>query len=153
MEDELLDNYVAKIKPVLDLAKRAYGSRATESPQHEASRQYTKLLVEFYEQGGSLLRISKALGVTYAGVRRRVTTYSVPANASRIRSKATPEEVQSAAERIKVAKLVSVPAYHEALRHEYEDNKISLNKLAKALGLSSSNPLYYGVARTKMSSK
>jgi hypothetical protein len=153
MKDELLASYVAKIEPIIDLAKKAYGSRATESPQHEASRQYTKLLVEFYENGGSLLQISKALDVTYAGIRRRVTTYGVPANASRIRSKATPEEVQKAAERIKIAKQAGVPAYHEALRHEYEDNKISLNKLAKALGLSSSNPLYYGVSRTKIYSK
>lgn len=151
MSDELLDSYVKKIEPILGLAKKAYGSRSTSSPQHDASREYTKLLVEFYENGGSLLKISKALGVTYAGIRRRVTTYTVPVNSSRIRSKATPEEIQKAAERIKEAKLVSVSAYHEALRHEYEDNKISLNKLAKALGLSSSNPLYYGVARTKMS--
>jgi hypothetical protein len=153
MKDELLEEYVTQIEPVLDLAKRAYGSRNTKSPQHDASRKYTKLLVEFYEQGGSLLQISKALGVTYAGVRRRVTTDSVPANEARSRSKATPEEVQKAAERVKKAKLIGVVAYHEALRHEYEDNKISLNKLAKALGLSSSNPLYYGVSRTKISSK
>jgi hypothetical protein len=150
MEDEALKDYVNKISPLLDLAKKAYGSRNTKSPQHEASREYTRLLVEFYEQGGSLLKISKSLGVTYAGVRRRVTTYKVPASSSRIRSTATPEEIQKAADRIKEAKKISVSAYHEALRHEYEDNKISLNKLAKALGLSSSNPLYYGVARTKM---
>jgi shikimate kinase len=153
MKDELLEEYVAQIEPVLDLAKRAYGSRNTKSPQHDASRKYTGLLVEFYERGGSLLQISKALGVTYAGVRRRVTTNDVPANESRSRSKATPEEVKKAAQRVKSARSVSVIAYHEALRHEYEDNKISLNKLAKALGLSSSNPLYYGVARTKITNK
>lgn len=153
MNNELLDRYVGQIEPVLDLAKRAYGSRNTKSPQHDASRKYTKLLVEFYEQGGSLLQISKALGVTYAGVRRRVTTDGVPASDSRNRSKATPEEVQKAAERVKKAKSQGVIVYHEALRHEYEDNKISLNKLAKALGLSSSNPLYYGVSRTKIYSK
>jgi hypothetical protein len=77
----------------------------------------------------------------------------VPASESRNRSKATPEEVQKAAERVKRARLEGVVTYHEALRHEYEDNKISLNKLAKALGLSSSNPLYYGVSRTKIYSK
>lgn len=150
MKDELLSEYVALIQPHIELAKKAYGSRNTKSPQHDASREYTRLLVEFYEKGGSLLKMAEELGVTYAGVRRRVTTASVPARVSRIRSKATPEEIQVAAERVKRAKDLGVAHYHEALRHEYEDNHISLNKLAKALGLSSSNPLYYGVSRTKI---
>lgn len=151
MTDELVANYVAQIQPHLELAKKAYGSRNTASPQHEASREYTRLLVEFYNRGGSLLKISKALGVTYAGVRRRVTTVDIPPAGSRNRSKATDVEIAFAAQRIKLAKESGdVDAYHEALRREYEDNGISLNKLAKALGLSSSNPLYYGVARTKI---
>lgn len=151
MTDALVESYVAQIQPHLELAKKAYGSRNTDSPQHAASREYTRLLVEFYQRGGSLLQISKELGVTYAGVRRRVTTANIPPAGSRNRSKATPDEILQAAQRILEAKHSGdVDIYHEALRREYEDNGISLNKLAKALGLSSSNPLYYGVARTKI---
>jgi hypothetical protein len=150
INDELVATYVAKIQPILSLAKKAYGSRDTKSPQHDASRRYTQLLVEFYSKGGSLLAISKALGVTYAGTRRRVITAELPTPSKKVRSKATPEDISAAVERIQVAKTYSTEQYHEALRHEYEDNGISLTKIAKVMGLSSANPLYYGVARTKI---
>jgi hypothetical protein len=148
--EDLVKEYAPKLKELLPLARKAYGSRETKSPQHDASREYTRLLVEFYNKGGSLISISEAVGVTYAGVRRRVTTFDIPANGTRIRSKATQQEVAEAVERVKEAKLKGVEEYHEALRHEYEDKGVSLTKIAKGLGLSSSNPLYYGVARTKM---
>lgn len=147
---QLVEEYAPLLKELLPLARQAYGSRNTKSPQHDASREYTRLLVEYYNRGGSLISIAKAVGVTYAGVRRRVTTVSVAPASKRVRSKATPEQVIEAVERIRIAKEKSVEDYHEALRHEYEDNGISLTKIAKALGLSSSNPLYYGVARTKI---
>jgi transposase len=147
---QLVEEYAPLLKELLPLARQAYGSRNTKSPQHDASREYTRLLVEYYNRGGSLISIAKAVGVTYAGVRRRVTTISVEPATKRVRSKATPEQIAEAVERIKIAKEKSVEDYHEALRHEYEDNGISLTKIAKALGLSSSNPLYYGVARTKI---
>ena len=150
MKDELLEEYSAKILPILPLAKKAYGARDTKSPQHDASRSYTDLLVEYYGKGGSLLSMATKLGVTYAGVRRRVVMSEIPVTPNRTRSKATPQELESAVERIKAAKLIGTDQYHEALRREYEDNGISLTKIAKAMGLSSANPLYYGVARTKL---
>lgn len=148
--NELVNAYAPRLIELLPLARQAYGSRNTKSPQHDASREYTRLLVEYYNKGGSLIAIAQAVGVTYAGVRRRVTTADVAPSTKRSRSKATPEQIAQAVERIKVARDKSVEDYHEALRHEYEDNGISLTKIAKALGLSSSNPLYYGVARTKI---
>ena len=148
--NKLVEVYAPLLIDLLPLARQAYGSRNTKSPQHDASREYTRLLVEYYNQGGSLIAIAQAVGVTYAGVRRRVTTVGVAPSAKRSRSKATPEQLAEAVERIKIAKEQSVEDYHEALRHEYEDNGISLTKIAKDLGLSSSNPLYYGVARTKI---
>jgi transposase len=150
MKDEMIAEYVEKILPVLPLAKKAYGSRNIRSPQHDASREYTRLLVEFYSKGGSLLKISKALGVTYAGVRRRVVTADLPVTTRQSKSKATPQEVAQSVERIEAAKTYGVEVYHEALRFEYEVNGISLTKIAKAMGLSSANPLYYGVSRTKL---
>ncbi len=152
MKDALVEQYAPRLRELLPLARKAYGSRNTVSPQHDASREYTKLLVEYYNKGGSLIAISEAVGVTYAGVRRRVTTATILPPNKRVRSKATPEQIQSAVERIKAAKLLGVDEYHEALRKEYEDNGISLTKIDKGLGLSSANPLYYGDARTKIKS-
>lgn len=150
INNKLVEVYAPLLIDLLPLARQAYGSRNTKSPQHDASREYTRLLVEYYNQGGSLIAIAQAVGVTYAGVRRRVTTVDISPSTKRSRSKATPEQLAEAVERIKIAKEQSVEDYHEALRHEYEDNGVSLTKIAKALGLSSSNPLYYGVARTKI---
>ena len=150
MSEQLVEHYAPLLKELLPLARKAYGSRNTKSPQHDASREYTRLLVEYYSKGGSLIAISTAVGVTYAGVRRRVTTVNIAPATKRVRSKATPEQLAEAIERIKIAKDKSVEEYHESLRHEYEVNGISLTKIAKGLGLSSSNPLYYGVARTKL---
>jgi transposase len=149
-DKELVAEYAPRLIELLPLARKAYGSRNTKSPQHDASREYTRLLVDYYNKGGSLIAIAQAVGVTYAGVRRRVTTVNIEPATKRVRSKATPEQLAEAVERIKIAKDKTVEEYHEALRHEYEDNGISLTKIAKGLGLSSSNPLYYGVARTKL---
>jgi transposase len=150
MKDELLEEYAEKILPVLDLAKKAYGSRSTKSPQHDASRKYTEYLVEFYSKGGSLLQMASRLGVTYAGLRRRVVTAELPAQTKRTRSRASEQDIAQAVSRLKAAKEISTSAYHDQLRHEYEENGISLAKIAKELGLSSANPLYYGVARSKL---
>jgi hypothetical protein len=152
MKDELVEQYAPLLRELLPLARKAYGSRSTKSVQHDASREYTRLLVEYYNKGGSLIAISQAVGVTYAGVRRRVTTVDIKPSSKRIRSRATEADITSAVERIKEARLKGVTEYHEALRKEYEDNGISLTKIAKGLGLSSANPLYYGVARTKIKS-
>lgn len=150
-KEQLIEQYQPRLAELLPLARKAYGSRDTKSAQHDASREYTQLLVEFYAKGGSLLGMAKALGVTYAGVRRRVITDEIQPSSKRIRSKATPEDVQKAVERINLARNSgSVQEYHEALRHEYEDNRVSLTKIAKAMGLSSANPLYYGVAKSKI---
>lgn len=151
MAERLVGDYAPRLKELLPLARKAYGSRNIKSPQHDASREYTSLLVEFYHKGGSLIEMAQELGVTYAGIRRRVTTADIPANdGKRVRSRATEQEISEAVARIQDAKMRGVEEYHEALRHEYEDNNISLTKIAKAMGLSSSNPLYYGVARTKL---
>ena len=150
VKEELVEQYAPRLRELLPLARKAYGSRSTVSLQHDASREYTSLLVEYYSKGGSLIAIAEAVGVTYAGVRRRVTTAGLIPSSKRLRSKATEQDVSDAVARIKFAKNQSITEYHEALRREYEDNGVSLTKIAKALGLSSANPLYYGVARTKL---
>jgi hypothetical protein len=147
--DKLLDTYAKKIKPILPLAKKAFGSRAHTTPAHNASRQYTQLLVEYYGKGGSLVAMANELDVAYAGIRRRILTADQEILPSRKRSTLTDAQVQKGIERIKKAKEKSPEAYHAALAAEY-DKGISLAKVADALGISSSQPLYWGIQRARL---
>jgi lambda repressor-like predicted transcriptional regulator len=152
MKDDMIAEYAPALADLLPLARKAYGSRNTKSPQHDASREYTRLLVEFYAKGGSLLQLAAKLGVTYAGLRRRVLTDQIPAAEKNKRSKAEQPEIDAAVARIRVAKHKGKKNYHEQIIHEYEVNGVSLQKIAKGLGLSSANPLYYAVSRMRVQS-
>lgn len=143
MSDLVLE-YTEKISPILPLAKKAYGSRTQSSPQHDASRKYTELLIEFQSKGGSLPQLAKSLNVAYPGVRRRVVMNGVNLSAVKPKIRATRQENLEAVERVKRAKDIGVDQYHDQLATEYR-NGISLAVLARELGLSSAAPLYYGV--------
>jgi predicted peroxiredoxin len=148
MSAELVEQYRLQIEPLLPLAKRAYGSRFQNTPAHKASREYTRLLCEYYEQGGSLPDLAKALKVAYPGVRRRVVMENVSITQIKPHKKAHKSEVPAAVERIKNAKQNGgVEAYHAQIAEEYK-NGFSLQDLAKGLGLSSAAPLYYGAQRS-----
>lgn len=148
-DTNLLDKYEALIRPHLELAKRAYGSRDTISPQHTASREYTRLLVEFYNAGGSLLELAKRLGVQYAGVRRRVVTADVSASSHRPRKKFPPEVYDDAVARIRETKDSGDTHEYHIILYKYWDYGLSMSKVAEGLGLSSANPLYFGINRIK----
>ncbi len=147
--NELLEKYKAKIIPLLPLAKRAYGSRGNITPEHKASREYTRLLCEYYAKGGSLVSMADELGVVYAGLRRRVRTADLPIRDARSRSRLGQPEVDAAVERIKEAREESIQAYYEQIADEY-DKGISLAKVALALGISGSGPLYYAVNAVRL---
>ena len=147
MDENLVQEYKSKIEPILPLAKKAFGARSKSSPAHDASREYTKLLIEYYKRGGSLPKLAKELKVAYAGVRRRVVMDDVAVSREKTSIRLTPEQVQEAAKRVIQAKGESVDAYHDQLAKEYQSG-ISLANLAKAMGLSSAAPLYYGVQRS-----
>lgn len=147
MSTELISEYRAKIEPILPMAKKAYGPRDQESPQHEASREYTRLLTEFHSKGGSLPQLAKELNVAYAGVRRRVVMQNVSVSKVKPRTRVKGEELTNAITRVKEAKSKSVDEYHDQLAAEYEAG-VSLATLARAMGLSSAAPLYYGVQRS-----
>ena len=145
---DLVAEYKAKIEPLFPLAKKAFGSRFQNTPAHKASREYTNLLVEFYEKGGSLPELAKALGVAYPGLRRRVAMASVSISEIKPKRKANKSELPAAIERVKVARLSKdVNAYHDQLAEEYK-NGFSLQDIAKGLGLGSAAPLYYGAQRS-----
>lgn len=148
MSTGLVEQYKALIEPLFPLAKRAYGSRNQNTPAHQASREYTRLLCEFYSLGGSLPELAKAINVAYPGIRRRVVMESVSISEIKPKRKANRSELPAAVERVKNAKQVGgVEAYHDQLAEEYK-NGFSLQDLAKGLGLSSAAPLYYGAQRS-----
>lgn len=149
MDENLVQEYKSKIEPILPLAKKAFGSRSKFGPAHDASREYTRLLIEYYKRGGSLPKLAKELQVAYAGLRRRVVMSNVSVSTIRNHSslKISPEAYTEAASRVKKAKESGVDSYHDQLAEEYKSG-ISLSRLAKELGLSSAAPLYYGVQRS-----
>jgi hypothetical protein len=147
MSQELVEKYAQLIEPILPIAKKAYGSRSQSTPAHDASREYTRLLTEFYSKGGSLPLLAKRLHVAYAGVRRRVVMNDITVSLVKPKIRVKDQDVRSAALRVNKAKLENVDSYHDQLAREYKAG-ISLSNLAKELGLSSAAPLYYGVQRS-----
>lgn len=145
-KDELTEKYAAQIKPLLELAKKAYGLRGQDTPAHRASEKYTKLVSEYYAKGGSLVALARELDVAYSGLRRRIFSANVPPVARKARSKSTEEATQKALERILKARDTSTEAYHAELYKAYHTG-VSLAAISKGLGLSSSAPLYYAVQR------
>lgn len=142
--------YADRIRPLLKKAQRAYGSRATASENHEASREYTRLLVEYYEKRGSLLKLAEELEVAYAGLRRRVTTHQIPPNHRTKRVQIRPEVYARAVVRLQTLKDGGdVAAYHDQIKVFY-DAGLSLTVLAREMGMSSAHPLYYGLSRATM---
>ena len=144
---ELIEEYAGKIEPILPMAKKAYGARNQVSPAHDASREYTRLLKEFHARGGSLPKLAKRLNVAYAGVRRRVVMSDITISDIRPKTRVKEQDIQAAANRVRIAKMEGVDRYHDQLAEEYK-NGISLSNLSKELGLSSAAPLYYGVQRS-----
>jgi len=147
MSQELVDEYATKIEPILTIAKKAYGSRSQDTPEHIASREYTRLLTEFHSKGGSLPLLAKRLHVAYAGVRRRVVMDNISVSVVKPKVRVKDQDIRSSALRVNKAKSENVDSYHDQLAEEYRAG-ISLSNLAKELGLSSAAPLYYGVQRS-----
>lgn len=144
---DLVEEYATEIQPLLPLATKAYGRRDQDTPAHVASREYTRLLCEFYQKGGSLQHLSVKLGVAYSGMRRRIYTSNIPPlRAPRMSSadKLDTSMIDRAALRVKKARSIGTAEYHEQLYNEYNDG-IPMNMLARQLGISNAAPLYYGV--------
>ena len=148
---ELLNQYVQFLAPLKDAAEQAYGARDTDSSAHEASRIYTSYLKEYADKGGSLIYMAKALDVTYPALRRRVMTAELKPLDRHHRSKSTVEQYAFA-----VATLTplregagTTEEYHDALLETYNKG-LSINRLAKELGLKSAYPLYYGINKARM---
>jgi hypothetical protein len=149
---ELLEEYVEKVTPYVSLAKKAYGGRNRSSDAHRASREYTRLLVEYYKKGGSLIELGKRINSSYPGLRRRVAMNDVSVAEAKPPIKIKNNDIDSAVERVMAAKKISIENYHDQLSFEYSTG-VSLFGLAKKMGLSSAAPLYYGVQRSLLRKK
>lgn len=144
----ITQEYAEKMRPLIELAQKAYGAKSQNTPAHQASREYTRLAVEFVEKNGSLIHLSQALGVSYSGLRRRVFTATVPPMTNKSsRGRLAPEIVEAAVERVRLAREQGTEKYHEQLATEYYQTGVSLSLIAKGLGISNAGPLYYGVQR------
>jgi hypothetical protein len=145
---QLVEEYAARIQPILSLAQKAYGARSRPGAEHDASRAYTALLAEFQERGGSLPLLAKKLKVAYAGIRRRVAMKDINPSSFKPRTtKKSKEEISESAIRVLLAKSVDTDVYHDQLAKEYRSG-VAFSVLARELGLSSAAPLYYGVQRS-----
>jgi hypothetical protein len=144
----ITEEYAEKMRPLLPLAQKAYGAKDQNTPAHNASRQYTELLVEFSKNGGSLSDLAVVLGASYSGMRRRIFTAEMPTmKNSHPRRKHDQETIDAAVERVRDARKYGPVKYHEQLAAEYYGNGISLSAIAKGLGITNAAPLYYGVQR------
>ena len=146
----LVEEYADKIAPLIPLAQKAYGAKNQKTAAHEASREYTRLLVEFVAKKGSLTKLSQRLGVSYAGMRRRVITADLPAmknTTDKGRRIVDQETIDAAVSRVAEAKKLSTRRYHAQLAKEYYETGVSLSAIAKGLGVANAGPLYYGVQR------
>ena len=148
---ELLNEYVLYLAPLKDAASQAFGARDTKSAAHDASRIYTNHLKEYSEKGGSLMMMAKALDVTYPALRRRVMTADGAPLDRHHRSIATAEQYAFAVQTLTPLRegVGTTEQYHDALLKFYNED-ISINRLAKELGLKSAYPLYYGINKARM---
>ena len=149
MTEELTAVYAEKLKPTVESAKKACGSRTQDTPNHAISREYTAHLREYYEQGGNLVALAKELGVAYSGIRRRVflSAVIITSGSGRKHSTSTQQEIDDAVARVKRAKAAGTRQYHAQLATEYLQNGVSLGKIAQGLGIKNASPLYYAVQR------
>jgi transposase-like protein len=150
----LADTYAKKLEPLVEDAKRAYGSRDQNKTPHKASRRYTELLVEYYEKGGSIQMIADRLGVTYAGIRRRIITANNAVPPAVRRKGLTEEVINAHIDRIRDAKERGTERYYAAIAQARE-NGVSMSAIARGLGISNASPLYYGLQQhyTRRASK
>jgi hypothetical protein len=148
-KQEILNRYITQFRKLAPDAQKAYGSRATASKNHDTSREYTELLVQYTKERGSLLMLAKELNITYPALRRRVMTADIAPLERANRSKALPHEYAIASESLQKLKKVSSKTYHDGIKECY-DRGLSLNTLATYMGLKSAYPLYYGLNNARM---
>jgi hypothetical protein len=138
----LVDEYAEKLRPLLPLAARAYGTQGPTSSARQASDEVNQLLLEYVDQkGGNVTHLANALegSISLPGLRRRLRSARArngqllgTKGTSRKRGSKDPEKVKKGAEIISNARHVSPTAYGEAVRDVYEMG-VSLDAVGKQM--------------------
>lgn len=148
------------IRPLLPLAKKAYGSQAPDSDPRKASEEINAYILFYVERGGRIPELAQHLegDISLSGLRRRVriargadtSAYEgqeqVVGRVSRPRGKKDPESVSEAVRSIQEARKQGGRVYGDAVRRAYDDG-ISLKAIADQIGIS-----YYSLWSAKRTS-
>lgn len=139
VNQELVHTYAERLRPLLPLAGRAYGTQRPTSPARQASDQVNEVILEYVDKGGNMTHLANALEgeISLPGLRRRLRsarggTLGTP---NRKRGTKDPEQVEQAARKISEARVISSAQYADAVRRVYADG-VSLSAVADKLGMS-----------------
>jgi hypothetical protein len=139
--DTLARDFAAEIKPLMPLARRAYGQQKQGTEARTASDQVNALLLEYDEAGGNVTQLSEELAgeITLAGLRRRLrvararTPLGVSSEDRPFRGSREPVKIHEAVHRIRQAQ--GTPSYGVEIRRAY-DAGLALSAIADELGVS-----------------
>lgn len=124
----LVDEYAEKLRPLLPLAGKAYGTQGPTSPARHASDEVNRLLLEYVKHGGNITHLANELEgvISLPGLRRRLRSARTRngkllggLTTTRKRGSKDPELVAKGAHRIDQARNVSPEKYGEAVRDVY----------------------------------
>lgn len=139
---QLVDNYADQLRPLLPIARRAYGTQGPNSPARLASVEVNKIIKEYVdERGGNITHLAHALEdqISLPGLRRRLrAARGTPLGSfstSPKRGTTDPEQVKVAAQKIMNARSVGKTSYREAIREVYASN-VSLSAVAEECDMS-----------------
>lgn len=140
----LVEEYAERLRPLLPIARKAYGTQGPQSEARLASQRVNKILLDYVdEKGGNVTHLANELGtdmISLAGLRRRLRSarsgHSLGATStSKKRGDKNPGRVAEAAERIKTAKEKGSPEYGAEVRKVYDEG-VSLAAVAGKIGIS-----------------
>lgn len=154
------EDAASRIRPLLDDAKKAYGSQTPNSPARQASESVNAELLTYVENGGQLPDLARFLEghISLSGLRRRVRIArgadlsamegqeQVVGRVSRPRGKKDPKLIAKAVDDIQAARKIGGRKYGDAVRKAYDEG-LSLKAIADEIGIS-----YYSLWSVKRTS-
>lgn len=138
--DELAQKYAEDIRPLMPLARKAYGQQKQGTTARAASDAVNELLLEYDGKGGNVTQLAEELDgtITLAGLRRRLRVARAGTPLGQVtdrsfRGNRDPEMIHAAVEKIRAAQ--GTDMYGVEIRLAY-DQGLALSALAEELGVS-----------------
>jgi hypothetical protein len=129
-----------QMRPLLPLAKKAYGQQKQGSPARTASDRVNQLLLAYDQAGGNITELAEHLegDISLAGLRRRVRvaragTVLGSNTGKSFRGSRDPAKVKAAV--AKIEQVAGTPYYGTAIKKAYQDG-IALSAIAEELDIS-----------------